>query len=102
MEQNNQNTSSSFLVFEKFLEEISEKVSKEVIAKISENYLKKQIPSTWISTEEAMSLLRLKSKTSLQKIRDSGLIEIAKPLGNKIILYNYQSIIDFIESKKTF
>lgn len=78
---------------------VSKEDLRNELLKLLEEINQKPIPKIWISSEEAMNLLRLKSKTSLQKIRDSGLIEISKPLGNKIILYKQQSIIDFIESK---
>ena len=33
----------------------------------------------WISTEEAMIKLRIKSKTTLQKLRDEGKIRFSQP-----------------------
>lgn len=57
----------------------------------------------WISTEEAMEKLRIKSKTTLQKLRDEGKIRFTQP-EKKIILYDMASINDFLNkhSKDTF
>lgn len=50
----------------------------------------------WISTEEAMIKLRIKSKTTLQKLRDEGHIRFTQP-EKKIILYDTNSINDYLE-----
>ena len=50
----------------------------------------------WISGEEAMRMLRITSKTTLQKFRDEGKIRYSQP-EKKIILYDADSIRDFIE-----
>lgn len=50
----------------------------------------------WISGEEAMRMLRITSKTTLQKFRDEGKIRYSQP-EKKIILYDSDSIRDFIE-----
>ena len=57
----------------------------------------------WISTEEAMIKLRIKSKTTLQKLRDEGKIRFSQP-ERKIILYDTDSINEYLEkhSKETF
>lgn len=57
----------------------------------------------WISDEEAMKLLNISSKTTLQKFRDEGKIRFSQPQ-KKIILYDRDSINTFIESnaKNTF
>ncbi len=39
----------------------------------------------WISGEEAMKMLRIKSKTTLQKLRDEGQIRYSQP-EKKIVL----------------
>ncbi len=48
-------------------------------------------PEKWISGEEAMSLLRITSKTTLQKLRDEGKIRFSQP-EKKIILYDLESL----------
>jgi len=57
----------------------------------------------WISTEEAMEQLRIKSKTTLQKLRDEGKIRFSHP-EKKIILYDSISIDEYLSkySKETF
>lgn len=53
-------------------------------------------PDKWIDDVEAMRLLRIKSKTTLQKLRDEGKIRFSQP-GRKIILYDRESIEAFLE-----
>ncbi len=58
---------------------------------------------TWISDEEAMHLLRIKSKTTLQQYRDQGKIRFSQPQ-KKVILYDRDSILQFLEdnARNTF
>ena len=46
----------------------------------------KDQPDKWIITEDAMKLLGVKSKTTLQKLRNEGTIRYSQP-EKKIILY---------------
>jgi len=57
----------------------------------------------WIPDEEAMKMLNIKSKTTLQKYRDEGCIRFSQP-ERKIILYDRDSINEYLEKhvKKTF
>jgi hypothetical protein len=57
----------------------------------------------WVSGEEAMALMRIKSKTTLQKLRDEGSIRFSQP-ATKIILYDVDSINDYLSqhAKDTF
>ena len=57
----------------------------------------------WISGEEAMEILTITSKTTLQKLRDQGDIKYSQPM-KKLIVYDRQSILDYLEkhSKDTF
>lgn len=50
----------------------------------------------WISGAEAMKMLRIKSKATLQKMRDEGRIRFTQP-EKKIILYDADSIRDYLE-----
>ena len=50
----------------------------------------------WISTEEAMTKLRIKSKTTLQKLRDEGKIRFSQPQ-KKIILYDNDALLEYLE-----
>ena len=60
-------------------------------------------PEKWIDGEEAMSILKIKSTTTLQKLRDEGKIRFSQPQ-KKIILYDRDSIVEFIEkhARETF
>ena len=57
----------------------------------------------WISGEEAMKMLRISSKTTLQDLRDSGKIRFSQP-AKKIILYDTDSINEYLNkhAKNTF
>lgn len=57
----------------------------------------------WISGDDAMSMLNIKSKTTLQKLRDEGKVRYSQP-HKKIILYDRDSIIEYLEinAKDTF
>ncbi len=57
----------------------------------------------WISDEKAMELLNIKSKTTLQKLRDEGSIRFSHPQ-KRIILYDRDSIHEYLEkhAKDTF
>ena len=52
----------------------------------------------WIGTEEAMTLLRITSKTTLQKLRDNGGIRYSKAT-SKNILYDRDSILAYLDKK---
>ena len=60
-------------------------------------------PDKWVDGEEAMLLLKIKSTTTLQKLRDEGKIRFSQPQ-RKIILYDRDSINEYIEShaRETF
>lgn len=57
----------------------------------------------WISGTETMTKLRITSKTTLQKLRDTGAIRFSQP-EKKLILYDTESINEYLEkhSKETF
>ena len=57
----------------------------------------------WISGEEAMQKLRITSKTTLQNLRDEGMIRFSQPK-KKLILYDTDSINDYLNknARKTF
>ncbi len=73
----------------------------EVVQRIKEqNNIKED---RWISSEEAMRKLRITSRTTLQKLRDSDLI-IVSALTSKILLYDSFSIDKYLQNhtRKTF
>ncbi|HEY1009972.1 MAG TPA: helix-turn-helix domain-containing protein [Emticicia sp.] len=57
----------------------------------------------WVSGDEVMDLLGIKSKTTLQKLRDEGKIRYSQP-EPRIILYDRDSIDSYLEkhAKNTF
>lgn len=59
--------------------------------------------SKWISGEQAMSLLNITSKTTLQKFRDKGKIRFSQP-EKRIVLYDRDSILELLEkhARNTF
>lgn len=73
----------------------------EVVVKIKEKQNIKN--DKWISAEEAMHILRINSKTTLQKLRDEGKIRFSQPQ-KKHILYDFDSIYEYLEkhAKETF
>ena len=75
-------------------ESLDEFVQKLVVEIKSQ--LKAAPQRKWIEGEEAMSLLGIKSKTTLQKIRDEGKIRFSQPEPH-IILYDRDSIDAYLE-----
>jgi len=57
----------------------------------------------WIDYTDAMSMLGISSKTTLQKYRNEGHIRYSQ-IGRKVIMYDRQSILDFLDknAKDTF
>lgn len=74
---------------------------EQVVARLSEKNHKEK--EKWIDDEQAMELLKIKSKTTLQKLRDEGRIRFSQPQ-KKIILYDRSSIDTYLEqnAKNTF
>ena len=74
---------------------------EEVVKRLKDNESDKH--DKWIQTEETMKLLGIKSKTTLQKLRDEGNIRFAQPQ-KKIILYDRDSIMQYLDkhAKETF
>ena len=67
---------------------LEEKAYYELVEQVVQRLKEKNnvIRDKWISNEEAMRLLNIKSKTTLQKLRDDGRIRYTQP-EKKIILY---------------
>jgi len=68
---------------------------EQVVARLKEKNNQKE--DKWISDEEAMRLLNIKSRTTLQKLRDEGKIRFSQPQ-KKIILYDKESVNTYLES----
>lgn len=74
---------------------------EQVVARIKDQLGDKK--EKWISDIDAMSLLNITSKTTMQKLRDEGKIRFTQP-NKKMILYDRDSIESFLElhAKNTF
>jgi len=69
---------------------------EKVVARLkAENNVREE---PWLSTEEAMEKLKISSKTTLIKIRDSGKLRFvyASP---RVILYETASINEYLKNK---
>lgn len=51
----------------------------------------------WIDTQTAMSVLKISSKTTLQKYRDENRIRFSQ-LSRKVILYYRPSLLELLEN----
>jgi len=84
---------------------LEEKAFYELVEQVVERLKEKNnaVRDKWVSNEEAMRLLNVKSKTTLQKLRDEGKIRFSQP-EKKIILYDSDSINAYLEknSRDTF
>jgi len=67
----------------------------EVVAHIKQT---EPVLDEWISSEEAMVLLKISSKTTLQKYRDEGTIPFSQ-ISRKTILYSRSGIMQYLENK---
>jgi hypothetical protein len=74
---------------------------EKVVARVKDKHAIKE--DKWISPEEAMGKLRIKSKTTLQKLRDEGKIRFTQP-DKKTVLYDRDSLNEYFEkhAKETF
>ena len=74
---------------------------EQVVARLKDE--KPNHPARWIRDEEVMSILSIKSKTTLQKLRDEGKIRFTQP-EKKIILYDRLSVEELLEknARNTF
>ncbi|HUM51804.1 MAG TPA: helix-turn-helix domain-containing protein [Chitinophagales bacterium] len=77
------------------------KLVDTLVGYVKEKHLIKE--DAWITGDEAMRLLNVSSKTTLQTLRDTGKIRFSQPM-HKILLYDRKSILDYLEAhaRKTF
>jgi hypothetical protein len=75
---------------------------EEVVERLGEKYKLAQ-QDEWVDGDEAMRLLRISSKTTIQKLRDEGKIRFSQP-EKKIILYDRNSLYEYLEkhARETF
>lgn len=67
---------------------------EQVVSRLKEKH--NEGGDKWINDEQAMHLLNIKSKTTLQNLRDEGKIRFSQPQ-KKIILYDRASINEYLE-----
>lgn len=74
---------------------------EEVVERLRDKH--NQEKEKWVSGEQAMQLLNITSKTTLQKLRDEGKIRFSQPQ-KKVILYDRDSINTYLErnARNTF
>ncbi len=76
-----------------------------LIEKVVEHIKEKQDiqEEKWLDTEAAMALLGIKSKTTLQDLRNKGKIKYTQPM-KRVILYDRSSLLEYLEanSRQTF
>lgn len=74
---------------------------ESVVSRIKEQQAIKE--DRWITGEAAMIKLNVKSKTTLQQLRDQGKIRYTQPQ-KKLILYDSESINEYLSAhaKNTF
>ena len=65
----------------------------EVVDRVLEQ--RKEEPK-WISGEEAMTMLKITSKTTLQRLKNEGHIGFSQPM-KKLVLYDRESILAYLE-----
>ena len=74
---------------------------EQVVLRLNES--RSTIKEKWLSDQQAMQLLNVKSKTTLQKLRDEGKIRFSQPQ-KKVILYDRDSIEHYLDkhARNTF
>ena len=71
------------------------KLVEKTVERLSAQFNPKELK--WIPEVEAMSVLNVKSKSTMQRLRDEGKIGFSQPM-HKIILYDRSSLISYIEN----
>ena len=83
---------------------LESKAFYELVQQVTDKLMEaKEEKPEWISGEEAMDMLKITSKTTLQKLKNEGHIGYSQPM-KKLLLYNRESILQYIEkhSEKPF
>jgi len=80
---------------------LQEEAFYQLVENVVERLKEKQniTQDKWVSPERAMEILNVKSKTTLQKLRDEGSITFTQPQ-KKIILYDYDSIMKYLNKHR--
>jgi len=94
------------------LDEINDKIMlviqkedlRESLLEFAEFIKKHEVKEkVWITPQKTMEMLNIKSKTTLNSLKDKGLIEFTQPL-KKLVLFKRESVLLYLESHshKTF
>jgi hypothetical protein len=78
------------------------KLIEDVIERLNEKH-SENVSKRWLNPKEAMLALGIKSRTTLQRLRDTGAVRFSQP-AKKIILYDLDSIEEYLEKnvRETF
>lgn len=94
MSNQSENQAPNYQKIQIMTEEILENFRKELISEIKqildEKFGNQELTNEWLSKKEAMTLMKIKSATTLETLRKNGTLPYTK-LGGKI-LYNRESI----------
>jgi hypothetical protein len=84
-----------------FEEEAFYELLSRVIEYVRQTHMARE--EKWVTPAEAMKILGIKSKTTLQKLRNEGVIRYTQP-ERRIILYDRESLYEYLEAyaKKPF
>lgn len=82
---------------------IEEEAFFELFDRVVDRLNNRLSKKNWLTAEEAMKELGIKSTTTLQRYRDEGKIRFSQP-SKKVIRYDPSSIQEFLEknTKNTF
>lgn len=69
---------------------------EEVVKRLKDKQGEEPEKDNWIDEGEAMKLLHISSKTTLQKYRDERRI-VFNPINRRVILYSRTSIDDYLQ-----
>lgn len=88
------------IVFVQMHSETFYEIIKQVTEKITES---KKIQKKWLNLNETKALMKIKSSTTILRLRNEGKIRFSN-LTSKKIYYDYDSIIAYLEanSKEAF
>lgn len=78
------------IITEELLENFRKELISEIKQLLDERFGNQELTNEWLSKKEAMTLMKIKSTTTLETLRKNGTLPYTK-LGGKI-LYNRESL----------
>lgn len=78
------------IITEELLENFRKELISEIKQLLDERFGNQELTNEWLSKKEAMTLMKIKSATTLETLRKNGTLPYTK-LGGKI-LYNRESL----------